>query len=115
MAKWDRELAAPLLREALAAAPELTEALLARNKELNEAGYHAQVHVEAHTSLVFLLENAHRINLRRANSHYLAKDRRISGEELADHAAELSPNALLRPVVQDYLFPTVAYLGCAAC
>ncbi len=105
-----RELAAPLLREALAAAPELTEALLAR-KELNESGYHAQVHVEAHTSLVFLLENGHRINLRRANSHYVAKDRRISVEELADHAAELSPNALLRLVVQDYLFPTVAYIG----
>ena len=28
-----------------------------------------------------------------------------------DRAADLSPNALLRPVVQDSMLPTVAYIG----
>src|SRR5205823_6996937 len=51
-----RELAAPTIREALEHAPELTAALLERNQQLIKAGYHAQVHVEDHTSLVFLLE-----------------------------------------------------------
>ena len=55
-----RELAAPALRSAVAAAPELTTAVLTRNTELTEAGYHAQVHVEDHTSFVFLLENGKR-------------------------------------------------------
>ena len=32
-------------------------------------------------------------------------------QELADRAASLSPNALLRPVVQDSMLPTVAYIG----
>ena len=31
--------------------------------------------------------------------------------ELADRAPSLSPNALLRPVVQDSMLPTVAYIG----
>ncbi len=106
-----REIAAPLMRQALAAAPELTNALLERNKALNDTGYHAQVHVESHTSLVFLLEDGHRINLRRNHDGYVTKDRRLSTEELSARAVELSPNALLRPVVQDYLFPTVAYIG----
>jgi bacillithiol biosynthesis cysteine-adding enzyme BshC len=106
-----RQLAAPLLREAVGAAGELTEALLARNKELNDSGYHAQVHIERHTSLFFLLDNGHRMNLRRRDGEYYHKDRRWSAEELRDRAEWLSPNATLRPVVQDYMFPTVAYIG----
>ncbi len=60
-----RALAAPALRSAVAAAPELTAGVLARNRELAEAGYHAQVHVEEQTSFVFLLENGKRLALRR--------------------------------------------------
>jgi bacillithiol biosynthesis cysteine-adding enzyme BshC len=106
-----RELAAPAIREALAAAPELTAALLQRNQELAAAGYHAQVHVEDHTSLVFLLEGGRRIALKRKGAEYTANGRRLSTEELISRAASLSPNALLRPVAQDTILPTVAYIG----
>jgi bacillithiol biosynthesis cysteine-adding enzyme BshC len=106
-----RELAAPAIRAALSQAPELTEALLQRNQELIAAGYHAQVHVEDHTSLVFLLEGGRRIALKRKNGEYSANGRRFSTQELMDRAASLSPNALLRPVAQDSILPTVAYIG----
>jgi bacillithiol biosynthesis cysteine-adding enzyme BshC len=106
-----RELAAPVLRKALAATPELSAKLLERNKELEAAGYHAQVHVENQTSLVFLLEGQRRLALKRSNGDYIAKDRRFSTAELSDLADHLSPNALLRPVVQDFILPTVAYVG----
>src|ERR1700678_973093 len=46
-----RQLAAPTLRAAVEAAPELTAAILERNRELAAAGYHEQVHVEEQTSL----------------------------------------------------------------
>ena len=106
-----REIAAPFLGGFLPAAPGLSRRLLERNQELAADGYHAQVHVEPNTSLVFLLEDSRRIALRRQNGEYVSKERRYSTEELVDRAAALSPNALLRPVMQDYLLPTVAYIG----
>ena len=106
-----RELATPAIRSAIAHAPELTTSLLQRNQELIAAGYHAQVHVEDHTSLVFLLEGGRRIALKRSGDQYIANGRRFSTNELMDRAASLSPNALLRPVAQDTILPTVAYIG----
>lgn len=106
-----RELAAPALKAAVEQGPELTERVLERNKELAAAGYHAQVHVEPQTSFVFLLENGKRIGLRRNGSEYGQNGRTFTARELAERAASLSPNALLRPVVQDSMLPTVAYVG----
>jgi bacillithiol synthase len=97
-----RKIGAPLVADALGAAAELKAKLLERNHALEAAGYHAQVHLDAKTSLFFLLENGERVPVRRANSDYA---------DLHDRAAEISPNALLRPVMQDYLLPTVAYIG----
>src|SRR5580698_4339160 len=65
-----RELAAPALRSAVENHAALTEGVLARNKELVDAGYHAQVHVEQQTSFVFLLENGKRLALRRTGREF---------------------------------------------
>jgi len=106
-----RRLAAPLLATAVSKAPELSVAVAERSRQLTDAGYHAQVHFEEHTSFFFLLENGRRLPLRRKNGEYFQEGRRISAGELAARADHLSPNALLRPVLQDYLLPTAAYVG----
>jgi bacillithiol biosynthesis cysteine-adding enzyme BshC len=106
-----RKLAAPVLAEAVRNGAGLAKKLLERNKELESLGYHAQVHFEPQTSLVFALDADRRITLRRQNGEYASKERRFTTEELADRAEHLSPNALLRPVVQDYILPTVAHIG----
>jgi bacillithiol biosynthesis cysteine-adding enzyme BshC len=106
-----RRMAAPILREAVRQDEQLHRKLLERIRELETAGYHAQVHIEPKTSLFFLLEGGRRIALRRQNGDYLSKERRYSAQELMDRAENLSPNALLRPVIQDYVLPTVAYAG----
>jgi bacillithiol biosynthesis cysteine-adding enzyme BshC len=106
-----RALAAPALASAVRAAGDLTEGVLARNRELAAAGYHAQVHVEDHTSFVFLLENGKRLALRRTGDEYVHNSRRFTSQELMDRAASLSPNAILRPVIQDSMLPTVGYIG----
>ena len=99
-----RRIFTPKLAEAVRRTDELATALMERNKALEAKGYHAQVHFEAETSLVFLLENGVRVGLKRNKGDY-------SPEKLAARAESLSPNALLRPVLQDYLFPTVAVVG----
>src|SRR5205814_246037 len=73
-----RELAAPAIRTALENAPELSAAVMDRNRELAAAGYHAQVHVEEATSFVFLLENGRRITLRREVREYVAGGKRFT-------------------------------------
>jgi len=111
MAPAIRALATPAIRRALDAAQDLSAAVLQRNRELEAAGYHAQVHMEEQTSFVFLLEKGRRYTLRRYGRDYMQNGRRLSTDELSERAEALSPNALLRPVVQDYMLPTAAYIG----
>jgi bacillithiol biosynthesis cysteine-adding enzyme BshC len=106
-----RAVAAEFLARAVSAAPEITASLMRRNAELESSGYHAQVHMEAKTSLFFLLENGERRAMRVDGDRYAAGHARLSPRDLIARAADLSPNALLRPVMQDYLLPTVAYVG----
>ena len=106
-----RSIAAPLMKEAVERMPELADALIARGKELNDRGYHAQVLIDNKTSLVFLLEEGQRVALRRSGDVFSGPKRKYATAELAAQAEHLSPNALLRPVIQDYLLPTAAYVG----
>jgi len=106
-----RAIAAPLLQDAVERMPELTDALIARSKELVERGYHAQVLVDKQTSLVFLLQDGKRLALRRANGDFVASQLKLTPAQLAVRGIDLSPNALLRPVMQDYLLPAAAYVG----
>ena len=104
-----RVIGAPFMRHALES--DLQPALIERGKALEQAGYHAQVHVDAQNSLFFLLDGGHRLPLKRQGDRYLSKLGSHSIAELGAQAERVSPNALLRPVLQDYLLPTVAYVG----
>jgi bacillithiol synthase len=106
-----RAIGADFLAEAVHAAPAITADVMRRNTELESRGYHAQVHVEAKTSLFFVLEGGARKALRVDGDRYVLAGARLSAADLAARAVDLSPNALLRPVMQDYLLPTVAYVG----
>lgn len=106
-----RSMAAPFLAEAAHAAPHLVELLRERDAELSAAGYHSQVHVEKETSPFFLLEGGRRLNLKLRDGRFVSRDRTYSAADLQARAADVSPNALLRPVMQDFLLPTVAYVG----
>ncbi len=106
-----RSLAAPLLGEVVRRNSELTAAVRERGTELEQAGYHAQVHVDQNASLLFLLENERRSPIKFRDGQFSAKDRSYSSGELELMGEQISPNALLRPVMQDYLLPTVSYVG----
>jgi bacillithiol synthase len=112
-------IAAPLYRQAIERAPELNELLLERDRQLQAAEYHQQVRVTNSTTPLFLFSEGSRIPLHRAapgkftaGKHELSQDELLA---LANSAPQsFSPSVLLRPVVQDYLLPTLAYVGGAA-
>jgi bacillithiol biosynthesis cysteine-adding enzyme BshC len=111
-------LGASTLRAAIEKADTLEAALLARSKELEAAGYHAQVLVVPGHSLLFLIdeETGARLPLRRmAEGDWKAGSRVYGTDELLavleTSPERLSPNALLRPVFQDTILPTAAYVG----
>ncbi|MBB6142409.1 bacillithiol biosynthesis cysteine-adding enzyme BshC [Silvibacterium bohemicum] len=114
-------LGAPVLREAIERAAELEAALLDRSKLLESRGYGSQVLVTPSSSLLFLIdEQGQRLALKRrdsatdAETWIAGKKSYTQAELLAILEAEperLSPNALLRPVFQDYILPTAAYIG----
>jgi bacillithiol synthase len=110
-------LGAPLLRQAVERAAELEAALHERDRLLVERGYHSQVLVAPGSSLLFLMDEATgaRLPLRRKAGAWLAGRKTCSTSDLLDilDAApeRFSPNALLRPVFQDFLLPTLAYIG----
>jgi bacillithiol biosynthesis cysteine-adding enzyme BshC len=113
----------PVFRAAIERAEGLDEALLARGKALEAAGYHQQVKVTPSSTLLFTLRDGGRVPVhRRTNGtpqlDFLVGEEKIPQVELLRRIAaaphHFSPNVLLRPVVQDYLLPTLAYTGGAA-
>jgi bacillithiol biosynthesis cysteine-adding enzyme BshC len=106
-----REVAAPFLSEAVQRVPELLTALRARNAAIAKAGYHTQVHIDDDSSLFFLLKKGRRWPVRWKDGRFSTKDGSYTPAEMGAMAGQLSPNALLRPVMQDYLLPTASYVG----
>ena len=115
-------VAAPMYRSAIERAEELATALLERGKALEAAGYHQQVKVTPSSVLLFVLENGVRTAIHRRDDEFILGSegaaRKISRGELLERIGsspgEFSPNVLLRPIVEDYLLPTLAYTGGAA-
>ena len=117
-----KRLAAPLYADAARHAPEIATAIEGRSRDLEAAGYHAQVMATANSFPLFYHDDqgARHAITRLENGKYKAKEceNEYTADELADLALEspkrFSPNVTLRAVVQDYLLPTIAYYGGAA-
>ena len=107
--------AAGVYRRALDEADSLRDTLLARSKELERGGFHAQVKVAREATLLFYNVDGIRQPLRQRGGKFFAGDATFSGEELRSAIEKtpeaFTPNVLLRPVVQDTLLPTAAYIG----
>ncbi|MGA7458935.1 MAG: bacillithiol biosynthesis cysteine-adding enzyme BshC [Candidatus Korobacteraceae bacterium] len=108
-------IATPLFVDAARRAAELDEAILARNRELQSAGYHEQVKVTGESTPLFALADGTRVPVHRANGQFKIGRELVSGEEMQRRIEaapqEFSANVLLRPVLQDYWLPTLAYVG----
>jgi bacillithiol biosynthesis cysteine-adding enzyme BshC len=108
-------IAGEVLRRAVEDRDELNEALLARGKELDKAGFAAQVKVTARSTLLFSMEKGTREPIAFSGGKFISGEQSWTKEELRRavqaEPENFSPNALLRSLVQDSLLPTVAYIA----
>ncbi len=112
-----KEASAPILFREMEESEE-HEALLARvSSHLEMEGYHIQVPILDRGVNLFFEGEAGRDRLYRGGNGYrlnragtLIDAREIRSRALQDPSI-LSPNVLLRPVVESALFPTVSYVG----
>jgi bacillithiol synthase len=115
------QIVVPLFSSAIERSAELDEALLVRGKQLEAAGYHQQVKVTPSSTLLFAMQNGARIPVHHRAittsgvSEFLIGEEKIPQDELLQRIAsapqDFNPNVLLRPVVQDHVLPTIAYIG----
>jgi len=114
------DVAALIHRQALAAAEPLAAALTARGQALHAAGFAPTVHVRAGAPLSFFHPDGaagRRVRLVPSGNGFVE----VGGERCYSRAALLaaldadplrfSTSALLRPILQDSLLPTAAYVG----
>ena len=118
-----KKLCWPIFSEAFQRSDEIIQRILEKNEQLKKGNYHSQVLVEENSFPFFLQNNererlALRKNLENEDLIIQKTKESLNRSELYELAKSypqaLSPNALLRPVVQDFLFPTLTYFGGAA-
>lgn len=95
---------------------EVNPALNRVNERLKKSGYHNQVGHRMDT-LDFFYNKPRRLPFVRENGSYVLKGtgRHFTRDQiekfLEENVENFSPNVILRPQVQDYLFPTAAYVA----
>lgn len=111
-----KRLVTPLFRQDLTDGAEAVQAVQTAGTNLEEAGYHAQVH--ASPTNLFLLDEDGRLPIDvdedggfrlRGTARRFTRDELL--ERLESEPEAFSPNVVLRPLMQDALVPTVAYVA----
>lgn len=120
-------IAEPIYRAAIEKSFLLSSDLIDRGIQLEGAGYHQQVKVADSSVLLFMLRDGARTAIHHRPYEYGGDEFLIGSGSTAEKISQwellkliesapeqFSPNVLLRPIVEDYLLPTLAYTGGSA-
>jgi bacillithiol biosynthesis cysteine-adding enzyme BshC len=109
-----KRLAAPVFLRELRSPGRTAALAAAAGEQLAARGHQPQV-VPQPDSLALFHLNGIRRAIRRQGDHFLIGDTPVTADALIEEAeadpARFSPNVLLRPIVQDTLFPTISYVA----
>jgi bacillithiol synthase len=113
-----KQVAGEIYTRAISRVPEFATHLVKESAALEAAGYHAQVYTAPEAVPLFMLDDGRRKAIvRRDDGRFYLKgsEKSFNAEELRDTVERcpscFSPNVTLRPIVQDFLLPTIAYIG----
>ena len=86
----------------------------AAGADLVARGYHSQVHAHDDALALFHMVGGRR-SIRQQDGHFVVGEQSVPPSAMVEEASTtpsaFSPNVLLRPVVQDTLFPTICYVA----
>ncbi len=109
-----KPLVGDLFRRELEAPGETARLAAAAGADLVKRGYHAQVQAHGDSPALFYLDGTRR-PIRGHEGRFLVGDTPYAPAALVELAtkepAHFSPNVLLRPLVQDTIFPTACYVA----
>ena len=110
-----KPLAAGVFVREIETATETSRQAADAGKALEARGYHAQVSPQPDTTALFWTRDG-RLPIRladdgRLTANGIVETRPALAEKARRQPQEFSPNVVLRPVVQDAIFPTVCYVG----
>ncbi|GMA61848.1 putative cysteine ligase BshC [Alicyclobacillus fastidiosus] len=113
-----RRLVGPVFADTLSSFPALQENLAHAYEEVERSGFqHEVVRDERNSTVFYVVEGRRYVLERRDDGRFVTRGLGTlhSLEQLLDVAAtnpeRFSSNVLLRPVIQDHLIPTLAYVG----
>jgi bacillithiol synthase len=112
-----KKLLIPVYRRAAERADPINGALLGRNAALESAGFHAQVNIAENATILFYQDGGSRRPIIRSGGDFTAKgcgksfNRNELLAQIENSPEQFSPNVMLRPIVQDSLFPTAVYVA----
>jgi bacillithiol biosynthesis cysteine-adding enzyme BshC len=112
-----KQILSPVFREAVRNTVGLRHSVLERSRLLAQQGLHAQVTVFDNSTVLFLEHEGERraLTVQEGRFHVKGSDASFSEADLAclseNEPERFSPNVLLRPIAQDFLFPTAAYVA----
>jgi bacillithiol synthase len=112
-----KEYAGSVMADSVRKHQEIAEELHSLSSELEELGYHAQVQVQE-SNLFSIDEDGSRKKIEFDAGNWIIRgkeERVLSTNELAKEIEQsphnFSPNVFLRPLIQDTLLPSFAYVG----
>ena len=115
-----KSIARPLFQLELDTAGETSRLATETGSDLIAKGYHAQVTASQHSTGLFSLSDGRQAIRLTTDERTPDRDFEIGGkvlssrqmnEQLAKSPDTFSPNVLLRPIVQDKIFPTIATIA----
>lgn len=110
-----RELQRPVFSQIIENNEQLAKLLLQTADRISTAGYPLQLQVEEHQANLFVYEGEDRLLLERHGDRFVNRRRTYSRDELlklaADSPESFSANVVTRGLMQEHLFPTLAFVG----
>ena len=112
-----KRLASPIIIRKLKERGRMNELMLEQSKELEKEDYERQIQIRSELLNLFILRDNNRVPLNvlgevlgNGNADAIFEDKELMQFAEA-HPERFSPKVSFRPIVQDFLFPTVAYVG----